>query len=164
MDNPLVPGNSRVELLRAHAPFNQIRNAIYHLIRFIEEQHLDPVEELRRMGREIAKTFARYWLPSKSSTEDLVTEIYGFVTGSKVSVKVTGSIARVVDKHCRLCKYIQEGMPVPGCELITGMVAEFTTQYRAQDLMQLTLEVIGVEHSRTRGDKRCEHLYKVQLT
>ena len=46
----LPNGNPRAELLRALAPFNQIRNALYYLIHFMEKQQLDAVEELTPYG------------------------------------------------------------------------------------------------------------------
>ncbi|HMF33473.1 MAG TPA: hypothetical protein VKK79_18755 [Candidatus Lokiarchaeia archaeon] len=161
MPAPQANATSRAELFRSQAPFNQIRNAVYHLIQFIQEQQIDAVEGLRRMGRDIARTFARYWTPEANDLTDVVAEIYRTVTGSKVKAEVTGDTVRVVDKKCRLCKYQQEGVDVAGCEIIASLVAEFTAQCQAQGLLSKRLESLGVEESRTRGDRQCVHIYRV---
>ena len=52
------------DIFQAEATMNQMRNAIYHLARFMEKNgKTDQVKRLRRMGRNIARTIFNYWKP-----------------------------------------------------------------------------------------------------
>ncbi len=159
--SPLGP-TARESLLNSSAPFNQIRNAVYHLIRFMQENNVNVPDDLRRMGRDIAHTFARYWLPSPGDPASALQEIYQFVTGSKVKVDVKGQVIRVVDKKCRLCKLKYPDIDHVGCEVIAAMAAEFVAEAHAKGAIPKKLSLLGVDKSRARGDDQCVHVFKVE--
>ena len=56
---------SRKELIQTDATMNQMRNSIYILARFMENNGVsDSKERLRRMGKNIARTYFNYWKPT----------------------------------------------------------------------------------------------------
>ncbi len=159
--SPASP-TSREGLVNSLAPFNQIRNALYQLIRFMQEKNTNVPEDLRRMGRDIARTFSKYWLPPMANPDQSLREIYQFVTGSKVKVETTGRVLRVVDKKCRLCNIQYLNIDHAGCEVIAAMVAEFFAQAHAKGMTTVKLVLLGVDKTRARGDDQCVHVYQVE--
>ncbi len=159
--SPVSP-TSREGLLSSLAPFNQIRNALYQLIRFIQEKNASVPDDLRRMGRDIARTFSKYWLPPVGNPAQGLREIYQFVTGSKVKVETAGRVLRVVDKKCRLCNMKYPDIDHAGCEVIAAMVAEFFAQAHAKGATTIKLSLLGVDKSRARGDNQCVHVYQLE--
>ncbi len=158
--SPASP-TSREGLVNSQAPFNQIRNALYQLIRFMQGMKANVPEDLRRMGRDIARTFSYYWLPPTNNPAQDLREIYQFVTGSKVKVETAGRVIRVVDKKCRLCNKKYPDIEHAGCEVIAAMVAEFFAQARAKGATTVNLTLMGVDKSRARGDDQCVHVYQL---
>src|SRR4030042_4031128 len=156
---PPANPTAREHLRENLAPFNQIRNALYQLIRFMQDKKVSGPDDLHRMGRDIARTFSNYWLPPPGDPTQVLREVYLDVTGSKVKVDLTGKNVRVVDKKCRLCKVKYPDIDHAGCELIVAMIAEFFVQARAKDATSINLKLVGVEESRARGNERCVHLY-----
>ncbi|MHA1732796.1 MAG: hypothetical protein ACTSU5_12695 [Promethearchaeota archaeon] len=144
---------TRGALVKKRAPFNQMRNVIYHLVRYLRSKGVEDVRaSLRAMGRNTARTFVNSWTPSASATVDRVKEIYQFVLGSRVVASVgDGGTVRVVDKKCRFCKYRYDDIDVAGCEIVVGLVAEM-----------LGLEPVAVEESKTLGGGACVHAYKLR--
>ncbi len=159
--SPASP-TSREGLLGSLAPFNQIRNALYQLIRFMQEKNVNVPEDLRRMGRDIARTFSKYWLPPMDNPAHALREVYQFVTGSKVKVETAGRILRVVDKKCRLCNMKYADIEHAGCEVIAAMVTEFFAQAHVKGATTVNLVLLGVDKSRARGDNQCVHVYQVE--
>ncbi len=159
--SPVIP-TSRESLLNSLAPFNQIRNALYQLIRFMQEKKANVPEDLRRMGQDIARTFAKYWLPPMDNPAQNLREIYQFVAGSKVKVESAGKVLRVVDKKCRLCNMKYPDIDHAGCEVIAAMVAEFFAQAHTKGTTTVKLTLLGVDKSRARGDDQCVHVYQLE--
>ncbi|MHA1471919.1 MAG: hypothetical protein ACTSQW_02340, partial [Promethearchaeota archaeon] len=55
---------TREELIQSDATMNQMRNMVYHLERFMKINGVSETrEKLRRMGRNIARTYIKYWKP-----------------------------------------------------------------------------------------------------
>ncbi len=159
-----TPSNptSRENLLNSLAPFNQIRNALYQTIRFMQEKNANVPEDLRRMGRDIARTFVKCWVPPMGNPAQNLREIYQFVTGSKVKVETAGRVLRVVDKKCRLCNIKYSDIDHAGCEIIAAMVAEFFAQAHAKGATTANLTLLGVDKSRARGDAQCVHVFQLE--
>lgn len=147
--------SAREVLLENQAPFNQMRNTIYHLIRFIRDKGARDVPgALQRMGRNAARTMRAYWEPDPGSLEDQFQEAYRFVVGSKVKVRRDQRrqrVVRVEDKKCRFCKYDYEDVDLAGCEIVVGFMVEL-----------FGLAGGEVVATRTRGDSRCVHEYRVE--
>ena len=128
----------------------------------MQDKKVSVPNDLRRMGRDIARTFANYWLPPPGNPTQAVREVYRYVTGSKVKVDLVGRNIRVVDKKCRLCKGKYPNIDYVGCEIIAAMVAEFFVQARVKGATTVCLTLLEVEESRARGDGRCVHLYHLE--
>ncbi|MFX0044119.1 MAG: hypothetical protein ACFE8L_14485, partial [Candidatus Hodarchaeota archaeon] len=84
---------SRKELFQSDATMNQMRNAIYELARIMERNGVtDLNNKLRRMGRDIGKTFIKYWkvtdVVNLSNLKDVLTTIYQKILNSSISIEI----------------------------------------------------------------------------
>ncbi len=147
-----TPGNLQLRkvLMEKQAPFNQMRNILFHTARYFKSRKVQDIPaRFRVIGANIAKTFHTFWQPPGGDLEEKIRETYSFIFNSKVTVERLGDgRIRVVDKKCRFCKYTYDDINHAGCELVLGIVAEF-----------LNLEPVEVEESKTLGGKTCTHLY-----
>ena len=67
---------SRKELIETDATMNQMRNAIYVLTRLMEKNGVrDSKDRLRRMGRDIARTYINYWKPTDIVTLNNIKDV-----------------------------------------------------------------------------------------
>ena len=89
---------------------NQMRNAIYHLARFMAKNNVADIENrLETMGQNIGSTFVNYWKPTETITtlnvKDVISTIYKKLLNSSVSVEVDSEqkIIIVKDYKCPLC-------------------------------------------------------------
>lgn len=160
---------SREELTQSDATMNQMRNAIYHLERFMKLNGVDDIRErVQRMGKNIAITYIKHWKPidyvNLVNLKDVIATIYKNILNSSVSVdldEVNNSII-VKDNDCPLCKYHFEDIDIAGCELISALVAEFINKLNESSggNSSLHIESLAVEESRTIGHNYCIQSYK----
>ena len=157
------------EVLLAEATMNQMRNSIYHLARFMEKNgKTDITERLRRMGRNMAKTFINYWKPTDLITteniKDVITTIYQKIVNSIISIEInqTDNTIIVKDQKCALCKYHYEDINIAGCEILLGLVSEIISLVNEQSKNPSTikLEPYKVDESRAYGNPSCIQIYK----
>jgi len=163
---------SRNDLINAEATFNQMRNAIYHLARFMVKNNVSDVQErLRRMGRNIGRTFINYWKPtdlvSTSNVKDVITTIYKKIVNSTVSIEINkeDKIFIVRDYKCPLCKYKYEDINISGCEILISLVAEFINliNKESNDPLALFLEPLRVKESKAYGHNVCMLEFRYKL-
>lgn len=163
---------SRNELLTAEATMNQMRNAITHLARFMVNNGVtDKEERLRRMGRNIAKTYVNYWRPTKeisfANIKDVITTIYQKILNSSVSIVIDEpqQTISVKDAKCSLCKYRYEDIEIAGCEILLGLVSELvsTISEKSENPSALYLKPLEVKESRAYGGDYCLQAFKFSI-
>ena len=156
---------SRADLVQTNATMNQLRNAIYHLQRFMKRNDITEVRSrLRRMGKNIAHTYLNTWRPIEKVTltnvKDVLATIYKNVLDSTVSIELdeVNKKITVQDNDCALCKYQFTDINVAGCEIIGSMVAEFINLINSnQGEFKIDLQNINV--SKVLGHASCIHVY-----
>ncbi|MHA2391600.1 MAG: hypothetical protein ACXAEX_06495 [Promethearchaeota archaeon] len=160
---------SREELTQSEATMNQMRNAVYELARFMHKNGIsDLKDKLRKMGRNIGKTYVRSWIPTDqiniSNLKDVITTIYQKILNSSTSIEIDeiGNTIKVQDYRCALCKYQYDDIEIAGCEIILGMVSEIVNliNEKSPDTTSTLLEPFEVVESRAYGNKVCIQLYK----
>ena len=157
---------TRDDLIQSDATMNQMRNMVYHLERFMKLNEVSEIREnFRRMGRNIARTYIKYWKPidivNKANLNDVITTIYKKILNSSVSVDFdeTNKIVTVKDNDCSLCKYHFNDIDVAGCEIIAAMLSEIITTIN-KEKSSLILEPLDIIESRTFGHKSCIQSFK----
>jgi hypothetical protein len=157
---------TRADLLRYTATMNQMRNAVYHLVRRMVAQGVPNIDErLQAMGRRIAAEYARAWAPEARTFEKFIKDAYFGVIRSKVKVEVDApsNTVKVTDKNCPHCKYPYDDVAsVAGCNVVLGFMEGYTHEINAQGKISFELKALGVSESRTRGDATCTHLYRLE--
>ena len=160
---------SRKELVETDATMNQMRNSVHILANFMEKNGvLDLKEKLRQMGRNIAKTYIRYWKPTNfvtnSNLKDVIATIYQKILNSSTSIEIDDveNLIKVQDYRCALCKYHYDDIEIAGCEITLGMVSEIISliNKESSDPTSIILEPYEVKESRAFGNKTCIQLYK----
>ncbi|MFX1289794.1 MAG: hypothetical protein ACFFAG_02455 [Promethearchaeota archaeon] len=163
---------SRKDLVQTDATMNQMRNSIHILATFMERNGLtDLKERLRKMGKNIAKTYMKYWKPTDtvnvSNLKDVITTIYQKVLNSSPSIELSEAenIVRVRDSNCALCKYHYDEIEIAGCEIILGMVSEIISHIsrESKGLSSLVFKPQEVIESRAYGNKTCIQVYKYKI-
>ena len=157
---------TRDDLIQSDATMNQMRNMIYHLERFMKLNGVSEIrDKLRRMGRNIARTYIKYWKPidivNKVNLNDVITTIYKKILNSSVSVEFdeTNKIVMVKDNDCSLCKYHFNDIDVAGCEIIAAMLSEIINCIN-KEKSSLILEPLDILESQTFGHKSCIQSFK----
>ncbi len=157
---------TREDLLQSDATMNQMRNMVYHLERFMKINGISGTREnLRRMGRNIARTYIKYWKPidhvNKANISDVITTIYKKVLNSSVSVELDeiNIIIMVRDNDCSLCKYQFNDINVAGCEIIAAMISEIIACIN-NEKSSFMLQPLEIIESRTFGNKSCIHSFE----
>ncbi|MFX1315067.1 MAG: hypothetical protein ACFE9T_04335 [Promethearchaeota archaeon] len=163
---------TREELIQSEATMNQMRNSIYHLARFMDKNGVSDIKErLRRMGKNIAKTYAKYWKPTQmvnlSNLKDVITTIYQKILDSYISIEINDleKLIIVRDSKCSLCKYQYENVEVAGCEIIISMVSELIAQINSvsKDSSSVFLTPFEIKESQAYGNNSCIHTYKYTI-
>ncbi|MCK4237572.1 MAG: hypothetical protein KAX33_00510 [Candidatus Lokiarchaeota archaeon] len=155
---------TRSDLVLADAAMNQMRNAIYHLIRFMKRENIKDINmRLQRIGKNIASTYGRYWLPNSALTKEnlviILKDIYSTIFKSKISIEVNfeKKILKILDNKCSLCKYNYPDIDVPGCEVLQGFLPNFinilNTKYPNEKIISVKRK--EVSRSRAIGDSQC---------
>jgi hypothetical protein len=156
---------SRADLVQTNATMNQLRNAIYHLQRFMKRNDITEVRSrLRRMGKNIAHTYLNTWRPIEKVTltniKDVLATIYKNVLDSTVSIELdeVNKKITVQDNDCALCKYQFTDINVAGCEIIGSMITEFINVINSnQDGFKI--EIQDIDQSKIFGHNSCIHIY-----
>ena len=156
---------SRADLVQTNATMNQLRNAIYHLQRFMKRNDITEVRSrLRRMGKNIAHTYLNTWRPIEKVTltniKDVMATIYKNVLNSTISIELDEINKNIFikDNDCALCKYHFSDINVAGCEIISSMVAEFINMINS-DQDGLKIEIQDINESKVLGHASCIHIY-----
>ncbi|MHA1689919.1 MAG: hypothetical protein ACTSYC_11130 [Promethearchaeota archaeon] len=164
---------SREELIEIQAVSNQMRNAVYHLMRFMKDNGLNDAEiikRLRNMGRNIAKTFSKYWAPVSSidlrNLKDFIATAYKKILNSSVTINIINleREIEIIDKNCALCKYHYEDIEVAGCEIILGFISELVDQINSRNIKNRSLKLVpeSVRESQAYGNASCIQVFKYQ--
>ncbi|TXT59717.1 MAG: hypothetical protein BAJALOKI1v1_1380009 [Promethearchaeota archaeon] len=160
---------TRSELKAADATMNQLRNAIYHLGRFMGKNGVeDLATRFHQMGRNIAKTYYAYWNPiemvSLNNIRDVIATIYKEILNSSVGVEInnTEKVIVVRDSGCALCKYHYEDIEIAGCEILLGLISEYINQINLHSKKnpEIFIEPLNVQESRAYGNKSCIQIFK----
>ncbi|MFX1573115.1 MAG: hypothetical protein ACFFB0_10230 [Promethearchaeota archaeon] len=163
---------SRKEVIQTDATMNQMRNAIYGLARFMEKNGVtDMKHKLRKMGKNIAKTYIQYWKPTNlvniSNIKDVITTIYQKIFNSSISIEINQAenLIKIQDYKCALCKYHYDNLEIAGCEIILGLVSEIISliNQEFQDPSSIFLLPYKIKESRAYGNKACIQLYKYRI-
>lgn len=160
---------TREDLIQSDATMNQMRNAIYHLQRFLKLNGVADVKQrLRTIGQNIAHTYFKYWKPIEyvdySNIKDVLATLYKNILNSSISIELdeVNKKIQIKDTDCPLCKYQFEDIEVAGCEVVVGMISEFITLINKGlgEKRPFALKNPIVEESRTLGHKYCIHNYE----
>lgn len=163
---------TRDELLEAEAATNQIRNAVFHLARFMNLNKVNNVKErLRQMGKNIAKTYITHWKPVEFANTDNIKEvmatIYKRILNSDVSIEINEVEKKIIvnDSHCALCKYEYDDIKIAGCEILLGLLSEYISIINgdSQKPTKIILKPKGVLESRTFGNKNCIQVFEYKI-
>ena len=156
---------SRADLVQTNATMNQLRNAIYHLQRFMKRNGVTEVRRrLRRMGKNIAHTYIKSWKPIEkvalANVKDFLATIYKNVLDSTVSIELDSLNNKIIiqDNDCALCKYHFSDIDVAGCEIIGSMVAEFVKIINSNG-NGFQIEIEEIKESKVMGHASCIQIY-----
>ena len=163
---------SRHDLVQTDATMNQMRNAIYHLARFMKKNGVKKIDErLRRMGANMARTIFNYWKPidivDASNVKDVITTIYQKILSSSVTIEINeiSKVITIKDYKCALCKYKYEDLDISGCEVLIALIAEYINliSKSSQSSSALFVTPLNVVESKSYGDNVCsiELKYKI---
>jgi len=163
---------SRADLTQTDATMNQMRNTVYELARFMGKNGIaDLKDKLRKMGKNIAKTYIRYWKPTDevniSNLKDVITTIYQKILNSSVSIELFNveKLIKVQDYKCALCKYQYDDVEIAGCEIILGMISEIINLINkdVKNESSVFIEPFEVAESRAFGNKVCIQVYQYKI-
>lgn len=175
-----TPHKARKDALGVAVTFNQIRNSIGIITELMEETYKTHggasdeaiASRLRDMGRRIATTFSRYWVPEYQGVDGMLIAMYKVMLGSNVAVEqpadrqttrkdfVGKKVFDVIDGNCPMCKG-KRSTNIGGCELVLGVMEGMFKELHATtpSLDVPLLQAESVLESRTRGDAQCKHRY-----
>lgn len=161
--------NTRNDLVQSDATMNQMRNAIYHLQRFMKMNKISEIRQrFHRMGQNIASTYIKSWMPIEmveiTNVKNVIATIYKSILNSSVSIEISENekIITVKDNDCPLCKYHFEDIQISGCEIIAAMVAEYILLINKQNNSEklFSIHPVEIKESRTFGHKTCIQQFK----
>jgi len=163
---------SRSELFLSEATMNQMRNSVYYLARLMEKKGTTDINvRLRNMGRNIARTFIKYWKPieiiNESNIKDVLKTIYQKIVESSISIDINNNEKLIIikDYKCSLCRYHYEDIKIAGCEILLGLVSElvFLINEESKDPSSIFLEPREVKESRSYGNNLCMHVFNYKI-
>lgn len=144
-------------LIGGTVAINQFRNSIYELILALKTEKNykseDIIKILKEMGRNIAIYYFKFWQNNSKGLEDEIKEIYHTIFGKKVKITVDSNKILVTQKDCPFCKYIREDVGIAGCNIIIGLIEQYSEDFNIPNL------VGSVISSKTFGDKKCIHQF-----
>jgi hypothetical protein len=149
---------TREELVTKTATMNQMRNNLYHFLRFLSRKGLTKQEirlRLNRMGKNIAETIMEVQKFTDTTIEETIMSIYSQLFESKVEITHKLNQLLVEDKKCPLCRYKRKDLGVSPCEVITSLVVHICTHlgYSIGDSV--------VDNSVALGNISCIHSYQI---
>jgi len=150
---------TREELGNKTATMNQMRNNLYHFLRFLGSKGFNDQEirvRLERMGKNIAKTIIEEKKFLGCNIEEIVKSVYSELFESKIEFTQNLDQIIIEDKKCSLCKYKREDLSVSPCSVITSLVSEICTCYGYK------VRESTVRKSVALGDVTCIHSYILQ--
>ena len=154
-----MPNYTRGELANKTATMNQMRNNLFHFLRYLISKgftNSQIQQRLERMGRNIAKTVLEEKEFSGDTMEEKIASIYLEMFGSKIEITRDSDQFIIEDKKCSLCKYKREILSVAPCEVISSFVAEIFSN------SEQTIKKPVVTKSVALGDISCVHTYDLQ--
>ncbi|SRR6056297_2032814 len=151
--------HTRKDLLGTQMGFNQMRNSIYWLQRYMKKNN-HPNEEIDSrlfdMGSNMGDS---YYLTKKNdyhSLSDLIKSLYKDIFHSNIEIKkINGNKILVKDSKCALCKYQYDDISVPGCTIETGMISSLLKHYG------FSVSDSHVLKSKALGNDGCLHEYEL---
>ena len=149
---------TREELATKTALTNQMRNNLYHFLRYLISKGLSDreiKERLQSMGKNIANTLMDEMIFQGETLEELISSIYKEIFESKVQINPSSDHLVCEDKKCSLCKYKREDLTTSPCLIITSLVAEICA-YKGYTISEST-----VTKSVALGDISCVHTYTI---
>ena len=155
----IMPNYTRGELANKTATMNQMRNNLFHFLRYMISKGFSDqqiLERLERMGSNIAKTILEEKEFAGVNVEDKIASIYSEMFESKIEITRHSSQLIIEDKKCSLCKYKRENLSIAPCEVITSFVAELFTQF------VYIVKNSSVSKSVALGDISCIHTYDLK--
>ncbi len=150
----------RKELISRVSVMNQLRNAVYHLQRFLTARGVQDLKpRLIEMGRNIGETYSEALDYKKTKFTADLKELYEITVHSKVKLQLNQETRTidVIDSKCALCKYNYEDIDIAGCYVIMGMIERLMNKIGYKNF-----HLLDVLHSKTCGDEECIHQYKIQ--
>ena len=155
-----MENKSRKHLLGQDMGFNQMRNSIYWLQRFLQDNDISDKEisaRLKDMGSNIGSSFSKANPPRGKNLLELMKNAYKITLNSSVEVKANreGTKVLVTDPKCALCKYQYPDITIPGCNIEVGLVKKLMEETGQ------TIENGEVVKSKVMGDEVCQHLYSL---
>jgi len=125
-------------------------------------------ERFRRMGKNIAHTYLKYWKPinviNEDNVKDVIATVYKNIINSNVSIEFDSNEKLIIvrDTDCPLCKYHFEDIEVAGCEILAAMIAEmvFLINKESETPSSLSLKPLDINESRVLGSKNCIQIFK----
>jgi predicted hydrocarbon binding protein len=150
---------TRNALVKQKMGFNQMRNAVFWLERFMKQQNLSNSEiydRLIKMGRNIGATFSTAYKPASNQAIDIIKELYATTVRSKVKVEKNGHKFIVTDSKCPLCKYEYKDIDHAGCTIQIGTISEMLENCGYEVLKSEILK------SKTFGDNYCSHQFDLE--
>jgi len=163
---------TRHDLIQTNATMNQMRNAIYHLARFMKKNGVKKIEKrLRRMGTNMAATMFNYWKPIDivdiSNIKDVIMTIYQKILNSTVQIELNEDtrLITIKDYKCALCKYKYDDLDISGCEILIALIAEYINliSKNSPSGSSITVEPLSVLESKSYGDQLCSIQLKYKL-
>jgi len=125
-------------------------------------------ERFRRIGKNIAHTFIKYWKPidviNESNVKDVLATIYKNIINSTISIEFDNNEKLIIVRNtdCPLCKYHFDDIEVAGCEILAAMVAEMVSLINDESEIPSTLSLkpLDIKESRVLGSKNCIQIFK----
>jgi len=120
------------------------------------------IQVLRNMGKNVAKTISKEWIPNGKNLKEMVKEVFEFLFDNK-AVKFKndeeGNLL-IIDPECRLCTEGLEVSDINYCEIISSALEGFVNIAR-ETCLTLPKVNINTVRSKASGAKNCEHVIKI---
>ena len=146
----------RSKLFTQKMGFNQMRNSIYWLQRYMRRFNLSDSDIKKRMesiGKNIGATFVKEIENPKSELGALIKQLYYLTVYSTVKITQEGNLFLVKDSNSALSKYQYDDITVSGDVIIVAAVAEMLER------LGYHVSEYTVEKCRSYGDKNSIHRY-----
>lgn len=149
---------TRQSLIHQKMGFNQMRNSIYWLQRYMLKNDLtnDQIQErLINMGKNIGATFIKEIVDIDKNILDLIKEYYFLTVRSKIKIENSENIYIVKDNNSALDKYQYDDVSISGDYIIVATIAEMLER------SGFLVKSFEVSKCRSRGDSYSEHTFEI---